>query len=64
MRQSGIKWFLTQKLSWNLINKFPHTSFNWKGLDGSVVTAHFPPADTYNSNARLEDIMKSVDKNK
>ena len=64
MNQSGIKRFVTQKLSWNLINKFPHTSFHWKGLDGSSVVAHFPPADTYNSQAKLEDIVKTVDKNK
>jgi alpha-mannosidase len=42
MRKCGIKYFLSQKLSWNLITKFPHTSFVWEGLDGSHVLAHFP----------------------
>ena len=37
MRSCGIDSFLTQKLSWNLINKFPHSSFIWKGIDGSEV---------------------------
>lgn len=54
MKQSGIKWFVTQKLSWNLYNKFPHTTFNWKGIDGSTVLTHFPPQDTYNASGRLE----------
>ncbi|KAJ1936336.1 Glycoside hydrolase, 38 vacuolar alpha mannosidase, partial [Linderina pennispora] len=27
VRQSGAKYFFTQKLSWNNINKFPHTTF-------------------------------------
>jgi alpha-mannosidase len=46
---SGSKWFLTQKISWNTVNKFPHHTFNWEGIDGTRVFTHFPPADTYNS---------------
>ena len=48
---SGSRWFLTQKLSWNDTNKFPHHTFWWEGIDGSRVFTHFPPVDTY--NARL-----------
>jgi len=33
--QAGIKYFLTQKLSWNQFNKFPHNTFLWEGIDGS-----------------------------
>jgi alpha-mannosidase len=47
LRRSGIRSFLTQKLSWNQINEFPHHSFRWRGIDGSEVTAHFPPANSY-----------------
>ncbi|MFD1051285.1 alpha-mannosidase, partial [Kibdelosporangium lantanae] len=46
---SDSKWFLTQKISWNTVNKFPHHTFNWEGIDGTRVFTHFPPADTYNS---------------
>ncbi|KAA2250134.1 alpha-mannosidase [Solihabitans fulvus] len=46
---SGSKWFLTQKISWNQTNKFPHHTFWWEGNDGTRVFTHFPPADTYNS---------------
>ncbi|GAB5364652.1 hypothetical protein AAMO2058_000988100 [Amorphochlora amoebiformis] len=46
-RLSGVEYFLTQKLSWNLINKFPYHSFKWIGIDGSELLTHFPPADTY-----------------
>jgi alpha-mannosidase len=46
---SGSRWFLTQKISWNQTNKFPHHTFWWEGHDGSRVFTHFPPADTYNS---------------
>jgi alpha-mannosidase len=46
---SGSRWFLTQKISWNTTNRFPHHTFRWEGLDGTRVFTHFPPADTYNS---------------
>ena len=64
MKKSGIKYFLTQKLSWNLINKFPHTTFYWKGIDGTSVLTHFPPADTYGAKGRVDDICKSITNNK
>lgn len=47
MARSGIRWFLTQKLSWNQYNILPHHSFLWEGIDGSRIFTHFPPADTY-----------------
>jgi len=59
MALSGIKYFLTQKLSWNLYNKFPHSTFYWKGIDGTDILSHFPPGDTYNSCGSLEEVLKS-----
>ncbi|XP_065828703.1 alpha-mannosidase 2C1-like isoform X2 [Oscarella lobularis] len=59
MRKAGIRNFLTQKLSWNLTNKFPHSTFMWEGIDGSSCLVHFPPADTYGSDASVHDIIKS-----
>ncbi|XP_065655728.1 alpha-mannosidase 2C1 isoform X2 [Hydra vulgaris] len=64
IRQAGIKNFLTQKLSWSLINKFPHSSFIWQGIDGSKCLTHFPPADTYESSAGYKDILKTKSQNK
>ena len=49
MRLAGVKWFLTQKISWNADNTFPHHTFDWEGIDGSRIFTHFPPADTYNA---------------
>ncbi|HTR90708.1 MAG TPA: glycoside hydrolase family 38 C-terminal domain-containing protein [Trebonia sp.] len=45
---AGTRWFLTQKLSWNQVNRLPHHTFWWEGIDGSRVFTHFPPVDTYN----------------
>ncbi len=44
---AGSRWFLTQKISWNQINRMPHHTFWWEGIDGSRVFTHFPPVDTY-----------------
>ncbi len=56
MREAGMDRFLTQKLSWNRFTSPPHHSFHWRGLDGSSVLTHFPPADTYNGVATMEEL--------
>lgn len=56
MREAGMDRFLTQKLSWNKFTAPPHHSFHWRGLDGSPVLTHFPPVDTYNGVATLEEL--------
>ncbi|MFE6668632.1 alpha-mannosidase [Streptomyces sp. NPDC057697] len=48
-RLAGVRWFLSQKLSWNQSNKMPHHTFWWEGIDGTRIFTHFPPVDTYNS---------------
>ena len=53
---AGVKWFLTQKLSWNQSNKMPHHTFWWEGIDGSRVFTHFPPVDTYNSQLHATEL--------
>ncbi|MEU9252017.1 glycoside hydrolase family 38 C-terminal domain-containing protein [Streptomyces sp. NPDC048270] len=50
VRLSGSTWFLTQKICWSQVNKFPHHTFWWEGIDGTRVFTHFPPVDTYNSD--------------
>ena len=49
-RKAGAEVFLTQKISWNFTNEFPHNTFMWEGIDGSRILTHFPPENTYNSN--------------
>ena len=61
-RRAGVEWFLTQKLSWNQYNVMPHHSFQWEGIDGSRVFAHFPPADTYGGNMTVDELRKGVDR--
>uniref|UniRef100_A0A8C3PNG6 alpha-mannosidase n=1 Tax=Calidris pygmaea TaxID=425635 RepID=A0A8C3PNG6_9CHAR len=64
MRGCGIRRFLTQKLSWNLVNTFPHHTFFWEGIDGSRVLTHFPPGNSYEMHGRVEEMLKTVKNNK
>jgi alpha-mannosidase len=57
---SGSRWFLTQKISWNTTNRFPHHSFRWEGLDGTRVFTHFPPADTYGSEVSGAEVAHAA----
>ncbi|CAG7731917.1 unnamed protein product, partial [Allacma fusca] len=60
LQHVGITRFLTQKMSWNLVNKFPNHNFWWEGIDGSEVLVHFPPGDSYNMNATVSELLYSV----
>lgn len=64
IRGSNMEFFLTQKLSWNLINKFPHNTFIWEGIDGSQVLSHFPPADTYCAKCNVKELLYTVENHK
>jgi alpha-mannosidase len=60
IRRAGFDWFFTQKISWNQVNKFPHHTFLWEGIDGSRVFTHFPPMDTYNSQLSGVELAKAT----
>ncbi|MEV0238818.1 glycoside hydrolase family 38 C-terminal domain-containing protein [Streptomyces sp. NPDC050674] len=57
---AGNEWFLTQKISWNQTNKFPHHTFWWEGIDGTRIFTHFPPVDTYNARFSGEEMSRAV----
>jgi alpha-mannosidase len=56
----GMTRFVTQKLSWNKQNRFPHNTFWWEGLDGTRVLTHFPPVDTYNAEITPSEFAFSI----
>jgi alpha-mannosidase len=41
LRLAGVRFFVTTKIGWNDTTRFPFDTFEWRGLDGSAVTAHF-----------------------
>ncbi len=58
LRLADVDYFSTQKLSWSLINAFPHQSFHWQGIDGTKVLTHMLPEETYNSPAAPRSVRK------
>ncbi|KAL8898042.1 MAG: hypothetical protein Q9192_002274 [Flavoplaca navasiana] len=63
-RLAGMGRFFTQKLSWNNINTFPHTTFIWVALDGSQVLCHMAPDNTYTAEADFGDVNRSITQHK
>lgn len=76
MKKSGMKYFMTTKISWNQYNHFPYDTFWWKGIDGSEIFTHFitTPEEgswfyTYNGHMDPEEVTgiwenyKDKDKN-
>ncbi|MFE8946082.1 alpha-mannosidase [Streptomyces sp. NPDC007856] len=57
---AGNEWFLTQKISWNQTNTFPHHTFWWEGIDGTRIFTHFPPVDTYNARFSGAEMARAV----
>ncbi|KAG0178210.1 Glycoside hydrolase, 38 vacuolar alpha mannosidase, partial [Apophysomyces sp. BC1021] len=60
VRLADMKYFFTQKLSWNNVNKFPLTTFLWTGLDGTKVLTHMAPSETYNAQCTPEELIRTV----
>ena len=55
----GADSFLTQKISWNRTNVFPHHTFWWEGIDGTRIFTHFPPVDTYNADLDAGELAQA-----
>ena len=53
----GMRRFVTQKLSWNQTNRFPHHTFWWEGIDGTRVLTGSAVANTSaDSSGRLNSV--------
>ena len=57
MKRAGVEYFLTQKISWNQFNKFPHHTFLWEGIDGTRIFTHFPPLDSYSGTLSAHELL-------
>ncbi|WP_312370403.1 alpha-mannosidase [Lachnoclostridium sp.] len=50
MKKSGIKYFVTSKISWSEFNQMPFDTFLWQGIDGSEILSHFITTQDYKVN--------------
>ncbi|MFZ4574863.1 MAG: alpha-mannosidase, partial [Phycisphaerales bacterium] len=58
MLLAGCDTFITNKLWWNGVNEFPHTTFVWRGIDGSEVLAHNTPGRDYNATNTPKELLR------
>ncbi|SHF19135.1 alpha-mannosidase [Marinitoga hydrogenitolerans DSM 16785] len=65
IKKSGLKYFVTTKISWSQFNRPEYDTFNWRGLDGTEVLTHFittpdafgEPFYTYNGMMTPESVQ-------
>ena len=41
LKKSGVKVFVTSKISWNETDRMPHEIFKWQGIDGTEIQTYF-----------------------
>lgn len=49
MRGCGLSTFMTSKISWSQVNRFPYDTFLWRGIDGTEVLTHFLTAPAHHN---------------
>lgn len=67
IKQSGLDYFMTTKISWSQYNRPTYDTFKWRGIDGTEVLTHFitttdtdePRYYTYNGNLTPASAVKS-----
>ena len=62
MQKTGTRYFYSNKIHWQGQNRFPYTSFIWRGIDGSEVTASIPlTAGFYNGDPNVQQMRYAKD---
>ena len=71
IKQAGMKYFITHKMSWNQYNHMPDQILWWQGIDGTKVLTHFlttvgdyggdllPHATTYNAVVNAYEVFST-----
>jgi alpha-mannosidase len=60
MKLSGVDYFFTTKMTWNMVNRFPYSSFIWRGVDGSEIMAHVTQESNYVTHMNIGDIKNAL----
>jgi len=60
MRLNGVDGFFTTKMTWNAVNRFPYSSFVWRGNDGSDVVAHVTQDAGYVTHMEVSDLKNPM----
>lgn len=60
MRLTGVEYFFTSKMTWNMVNRFPYSSFVWRGNDGSEILTHVTQECGYSSTVEVAEIKNGL----
>jgi alpha-mannosidase len=60
MKTCQLKAFVTTKIDWNQLTKFPYSMFLWEGADGTRMPAVMPPLN-YNGNPTPQNCIAQWD---
>lgn len=61
MAEAGVEFFYTTKLAWSTYERFPYTSFRWRGHDGTEITSHVMGYDQdYNSHGTIAHLCNPM----
>ena len=63
MKLSGVDYFFTTKTTWNTTNRFPHSSFVWRGAGGHAVVSHVTQGVQFNNTLAVAEINASARQN-
>ncbi len=63
MAQTGVDYFFTTKMTWNAINRFPYSSFIWRGNDGSEILAHVTQESGYVTHMTIDNLKAPMHAN-
>lgn len=60
MQLTGVDYFFTTKTTWNTVNRFPHSSFVWRGPGGHGVVSHVTQGVQFNNTVAVEQIRAAA----
>ncbi len=63
MRLSGIDCFFTTKTTWNKVNRFPYSSFLWRGPGNHAVLGHVTQGVQFNNTVAVEQLRTASHQN-
>lgn len=63
MKLSGVDYFFTTKTTWNTVNRFPHSSFVWRGAGGHAVVSHVTQGVQFNNTVSVEQLRAVAHQN-
>jgi alpha-mannosidase len=63
MKLSGVDYFFTTKTTWNTTNRFPHSSFVWRGAGGHAVVSHVTQGVQFNNTLAVEQLQATARQN-